>query len=177
MKQNYNYTGDTVLPDVLVPGLDVVFCGSAAGRISAEVGAYYAGPGNHFWPILHTTGLTPHRVLPGEFHSAVDYGIGLTDISKFQSGPDTTLAAEGDDTEALAAKMETYKPRALAFNGKRAARVFFKETIAVPLGDYGLQSQTLGATALFVLPSTSGAARRWWDEAPWRALADYLRKK
>src|SRR3546814_13773735 len=51
-----------VLPDVLAPGLRLVFCGSAAGRKSAELGAYYAGPGNKFWPTLYEIGLTPrHR--------------------------------------------------------------------------------------------------------------------
>jgi len=177
MSQKQKETGDSVLPDVLEPGLDVVFCGSAAGRVSAEVGAYYAGPGNRFWPVLHATGLTPYRLLPGEFRSVLDYGIGLTDMSKFQSGADSALAEEGDDTQALAAKIEAYKPCALAFNGKRAARVFFNEIVDAPLGHYGLQSQSLGATALFVLPSTSGAAKRWWDKAPWQALANYLRKE
>ena len=177
MSQRRKETEDAVLPDVLEPGLEVVFCGSAAGRVSAEVGAYYAGPGNRFWPVLHATGLTPHRVLPGDFRSAIDYGIGLTDMSKFQSGADNALAKGGDDTQVLAAKIKAYKPRVLAFNGKRAARVFFNEIIDAPLGHYGLKLQRLGSTALFVLPSTSGAARRWWDEAPWHALANYLYKE
>ena len=177
MNQRHKETGNAVLPDVLAHGLDVVFCGSAAGRVSAELGAYYAGPGNRFWPILHATGLTPHRLSPGEFHSVLDYGIGLTDMSKFQSGADSALTAEDGDTKALTTKIKTYKPRALAFNGKRSARVFFNETVNAPLGNYGLQSQSLSSTVIFVLPSSSGAARRWWDETPWRALANYLHKE
>ncbi len=42
-----------ILPDVLAPGLALVVCGSAAGTVSARVGAYYAGPGNRFWPTPH----------------------------------------------------------------------------------------------------------------------------
>jgi TDG/mug DNA glycosylase family protein len=38
----------TVLPDVLEPGLRVVFCGTAVGAMSTQVGAYYAGCGNQF---------------------------------------------------------------------------------------------------------------------------------
>jgi TDG/mug DNA glycosylase family protein len=170
----FGKSGGAVLPDVLAPGLDVVFCGSAAGRVSAELGAYYAGPGNRFWPILHATGLTPRQLPPEEFRRALDYGIGLTDISKFQSGADSALDTEGDDAQALAAKIERHAPHVLAFNGKRAARVFFADILDAPLGVYGLQRQKFGATALFVLPSTSGAARRWWDAAPWEALAEYL---
>ena len=35
-----------ILPDVLVPNLKIVFCGSAAGTKSAKLGLPYAGPGN-----------------------------------------------------------------------------------------------------------------------------------
>jgi G:T/U-mismatch repair DNA glycosylase len=44
-----------VLPDLLRPGLRIVFCGTAAGTASARAGAYYAGPGNAFWPTLAGT--------------------------------------------------------------------------------------------------------------------------
>lgn len=37
-----------ILPDRLGPGLRVVFCGTAAGAVSARKGHYYAGPGNLF---------------------------------------------------------------------------------------------------------------------------------
>ena len=56
----------------------------------------------------------------------------------------------------------------LAFNGKRAARVFL-DTATI---DYGEQPRRIGETAIHVLPSTSGAARRWWDEAFWRRVAE-----
>jgi len=49
------------LPDLLRPNLDVVFVGTAAGRYSAALGAYYARPSNLFWPTLHKVGLTSLR--------------------------------------------------------------------------------------------------------------------
>ena len=48
-----------VIPDLIRPGLRIVFCGTALGAASARAGAYYAGPGNKFWPTLHEVGLTP----------------------------------------------------------------------------------------------------------------------
>ena len=161
-----------VLADVLADGLDVVCCGSAAGTASAKAGAYYAGPGNRFWPMLYESGLTPRLLAPHEFLTVLQYGVGLTDLSKFQSGADSALDAGGDDAGALAAKITRVAPRALAFNGKRAASVFLARKITA----CGLQPEALGATAIFVLPSTSGAARRWWDATPWMALGDYLRR-
>jgi len=50
-----------ILPDVLKPGLKVVFCGTAAGNRSAKIKAYYAGRDNQFWAVLHRIGLTPRQ--------------------------------------------------------------------------------------------------------------------
>jgi len=160
-----------VLPDVLGPGLRVVFCGSAAGAVSARAGAYYAGPGNRFWPTLHRVGLTPRLLAPAEFSTVLRYGIGLTDLCKTESGADASLSREADDANALAAKIARYRPAILAFNGKRAAGVFLDAATI----DYGEQAERIGETAIHVLPSTSGAARRWWDEIYWRRVAEALR--
>ena len=161
-----------VLPDVLGPGLRIVFCGSAAGAASARMGAYYAGPGNRFWSTLYRVGLTPRLLAPAEFRTVRRYGIGLTDLCKTESGADSGLSGEADDAAALAAKIARFRPGVLAFNGKRAAGVFLDAASV----DYGEQAQRLGETAIHVLPSTSGAARRWWDEAFWRRVAEAARK-
>ena len=160
-----------VLPDVLGPGLRVVFCGSAAGAVSARAGAYYAGPGNRFWPTLHRVGLTPRLLAPAEFPTVLRYGIGLTDLCKTESGADASLSREADDANALAAKIARHRPAILAFNGKRAAGVFLDAATI----DYGEQAERIGEIAIHVLPSTSGAARRWWDETYWRRVAEALR--
>ena len=162
-----------VLPDVLGPGLRVVFCGSAAGAVSARVGAYYAGPGNRFWPTLYREGLTPRILAPSEFGTVLRYRIGLTDICKTESGADSGLSGEADDAAALAAKIARHRPAVLAFNGKRAARVFLDAATI----DYGEQPGRIGDTLIHVLPSTSGAAQRWWDEAFWRRVARAAREE
>jgi double-stranded uracil-DNA glycosylase len=158
-----------VLPDLLGPGLDVVFCGSAAGSVSAQRGAYYAGPGNRFWPTLFKTGLTPRPLRPEEFRAALGFGIGLTDLAKFASGADGDLGRAADDPEALRRKIEAARPQALAFVGRRAARVVLGRAV-----EPGRQKERIGGAAVFVLPSPSGAARGYWDTGPWRALADFL---
>ncbi len=161
-----------ILPDVLGPGLRIVFCGSAAGAASARAGAYYAGPGNRFWPTLQRTGLTPRLLAPAAFRAVLDHGIGLTDLCKTESGSDAGLSGRADDAAALAAKIARHRPAILAFNGKRAARVF----LGAESLDYGEQERRIGATAIHVLPSTSGAARRWWDESFWLAAAAAARR-
>ena len=161
-----------VLPDVPGPGLRIVFCGSAAGTASARAGAYYAGPGNRFWPTLYGIGLTPHPLAPAEFASVLRHGIGLTDICKTESGSDDSLSGRADDAAALTAKILRHRPTLLAFNGKRAAGVY----LGTKTLGYGEQTRRIGGTAIHVLPSTSGAARRWWDEAFWRRVAEAARR-
>ncbi|MGE3932216.1 MAG: hypothetical protein AB7F67_03140, partial [Rhodospirillaceae bacterium] len=59
----------------------------------------------------------------------------------------------------------------VAFTAKRPADIFFARMIGAKVAGYGLQPVRVGPTRLFVLPSPSGLARRYWDEAPWHALA------
>src|SRR4051812_35117367 len=113
------------LPDVLQPGLRVVFCGTAAGTKSATLRAYYAGPGNSFWATLHTVGLTPRQLAPAEFKTLPTYGVGLTDIAKYRAGNDAALAGSDFDVPAFTAKLEKWSPLVVAFNGKKAAAVFY----------------------------------------------------
>jgi TDG/mug DNA glycosylase family protein len=162
-----------ILPDVLGPNLKVVFCGSAVGTASAIQGAYYAGPGNMFWPTLHRIGLTPHQLNAADYRTVLTYGIGLTDIVKNRSGGDASLVQDDFDGDGLRGRVMEFSPRVLAFNGKRAAKEYFgRKTV-----DYGLQGVGIGETVLFVLPSTSGAARGFWDEGEWVKLAEFLAEK
>jgi TDG/mug DNA glycosylase family protein len=157
-----------VLPDVLEPGLRIVFCGTAAGAVAARVGAPYAGPGNRFWWVLHETGLTPHELRRAECRELPRHGIGLTDVAKFASGSDSSLTRMDFEAAAVRAKVERYEPRILAFVGKRAAREVLGRNV-----EYGPQGLTIGVSDVWVVPSTSGAARGSWDVRPWHELADF----
>jgi TDG/mug DNA glycosylase family protein len=160
-----------ILPDVLQPGLKLVFCGTAAGKRSALERAYYAHPGNLFWRALFEAGLTPHQLAPAEFQQLLDYGIGLTDLAKRHSGNDNQLPHDAFDVPGLIAKIERHAPHILAFTSKNAARAVLDRPVS-----YGLQSSAIGSTQLFVLPSPSGQARGHWSVLPWRALSDFLAK-
>jgi TDG/mug DNA glycosylase family protein len=155
-----------ILPDILRPGLGLVFCGTAAGSASARARAYYAGPGNSFWKTLRETGLTPVQLLPGEFARLPEFGIGLTDICKVSHGSDEEVGTTEFDLARLGAEIAAVEPTRLAFNGKNAARGALERQV-----DYGVQPERIGGAEIWVLPSTSGAARRFWDIVPWRELA------
>lgn len=159
------------LPDVLQRGLDVVFCGSAAGTRSAQARAYYAGPGNRFWPVLYACGLVPVELEAAAYGQVARYGIGLTDLAKRVSGADAALRPADYDAELLRQKMVHWAPRALAFNGRRAASLFLYRRV-----EWGMQPEKIAQTRIFALPSTSGAARGFWDDRPWFDLAEWVRK-
>jgi len=154
------------LEDVLTTGLDLVICGTAASSVSAQRGQYYAGPGNRFWTILWETGLTDRLLEPPQYGSLLDYGIGLTDVVKDQEGMDSDIHFGGFGA-LLRQRLEAYSPRYLCFNGKRAAL----EALGRKRIHYGLQADSFGPTHLFVAPSTSSAAKRWWDGDVWIELA------
>ena len=156
----------SILPDVIAADLDIVFCGTAAGAESARRRAYYAGPGNAFWRVLYAVELTPRRLEPEEYAHLLQWRLGLTDLAKEISGNDVVLSKAHFDTARLRGLLARYRPRILAFTGKRAAREFLGGEVT-----YGLMTRRVAGTRVFVLPSPSGAACRYWDEAPWRELA------
>jgi TDG/mug DNA glycosylase family protein len=159
-----------ILDDVLAPGLKIVFCGTRVGRKSAQDNAYYASASNKFWAILFKVGLTPKMLLPCEYKKLLTFDIGLTDIAKNSSGGDRGLPTTKYDVDDFLEKIDQFHPKVLAFNGKKAAKIYFdcREV------EYGEQTEAIGGTAIFVLPSTSGAASRYWNEKYWSDLAKYI---
>jgi TDG/mug DNA glycosylase family protein len=153
---------ESAVPDVLAPGLRVVFCGINPGRASAAAGAHFANPRNDFWRLLHEAGFTPRLYEPQEQHELLALGIGLTNAARRTTRGSSDLRAS--DFEGSRERLEelalTLAPLCIAFVGKAAYQGPFRER-----PDLGLQERKVGETALFVLPSTSPAnAAVPWDE-------------
>lgn len=161
------------LPDQLQPHLRLVFVGTAAGQRSADVGHYYAHPGNRFWGALHEVGITPRCYAPHEFPELLELGIGFTDVCKLGAGMDHQALAFPVDISAFKEKMRRYWPRTIAFTSKKAASLFYgRPTKAIALGK---QPPVEDFPDVFVLASPSGAASGHWSLEPWQALADSIR--
>jgi double-stranded uracil-DNA glycosylase len=164
----------SAVPDVLAPGLTVVFCGINPGRVSAAAAAHFANPRNDFWRLLHAAGFTPRLLEPSEQFELLRYGCGATNAAYRTTKGSGDLrrgdfAGSAERLERLAIELS---PRAIAFVGKEAYRGAFGER-----PELGLQTRRLGETLLFVLPSTSpaNAAVPWAERLRWfRALAELL---
>ncbi|HYC04595.1 MAG TPA: mismatch-specific DNA-glycosylase [Azospirillaceae bacterium] len=161
-----------ILPDVLAPGLHLVLCGTAPSRASKEAQAYYAKPGNAFWPTLHAVGLTPERIRPADYRRVLEFGIGLTDLNKTEFGVDSELSRSAYDVEGFKAKMRAFRPAAIALDSKNAGSSFHG---GAPVA-YGRQPDFEGI-AVFVVPSPSGLARRFFQLEPWAEVGAYVRER
>ena len=157
------------LPNLLRPGLRLVVCGNAAGRASI---AGYAEHGNKFWHVLHEVGLTATELQPGDYALLLEARIGLTDLVEYSAGMDAALASNALYAARLRDVVEAIQPRALAFNGKKTANLFYRG--GTHRLNYGRQSESIGATTCYVLPSTA-ATSPYWSIEPWRELARELR--
>lgn len=162
-----------ILPDILSTGLKVIFCGTAVGRTSAREGRYYANKGNSFWKTLFEIGLTDEPLTPERQLELLQYGVGLTDLNKFETGMDRQVSLTQRNAERLVGIVEAYKPRSVAFNGKKAAETVFGRKV-----DYGMQARStqFGDVDIWVLPSTSGAGRGYFDIDVWNDFAAWLSK-
>jgi TDG/mug DNA glycosylase family protein len=145
--------GKTV-PDVIAPGLRVLFCGINPGLYTAAVGHHFARPGNRFWPALHASGFTDRVISPWEERELLGRGLGITNVVDRATASADELTADEllAGGRRLAAKVRRSAPRVLAVLGIGAYRSAF----ARPKAALGPQAETIGATRVWVLPNPSG---------------------
>jgi double-stranded uracil-DNA glycosylase len=157
------------VPDVVAPGLDILFCGINPGRWSGAVGHHFAHPGNRFWKAIHLAGLTDELVAPADERRLLDAGLGVTNLV----ARTTATAAELSPDEirqgaaSLRRTVSRYRPRAVAFLGIGAYRTAF----TVPRASLGEQPEPLGGAVVWVLPNPSGLQAHY----PLSALVAQLR--
>jgi double-stranded uracil-DNA glycosylase len=162
----------SAVPDLLAPGLRIVFCGINPGCRSAAAGAHFANPRNDFWRLLHDSGLTPRLLEPHEQREMLGLGYGLTNAAYHttRGSGDLRRSDFAGAAERLSRIATELEPGFIAFVGKAAYEGAFRER-----PELGLKARRLGRTRLFVLPSTSpaNAAVPYDERLRWfRALAN-----
>ncbi len=142
------------IPDLLAPGMHVLFCGINPSLYSAAVQHHFARPGNRFWPALYAGGFTRRRLYPHEERELLADGYGLTNIVPCATARADELTEDQFRAGAarLRRKILRYQPLYLALLGVTAYRVAFDR----PRAGLGLQEDRIGRTRVWVLPSPSG---------------------
>lgn len=142
------------VPDVIAPGLSVLFCGINPGLYTAAIGHHFGRPGNRFWPTLFAGGFTPRLFDPSEEQELLPLGYGITNVvARATAGADELSEKEMiAGGRVLREKVRKFAPRFLAVLGIGAYRVSFGS----PKATIGLQAGAIGETRVWVLPNPSG---------------------
>ncbi|MCE4544018.1 G/U mismatch-specific DNA glycosylase [Caballeronia sp. PC1] len=145
------------LPDILEPGLRVVFCGINPGMLAASTGQHFAGRGNRFWRTVHLAGFTPGLLRPEDGHAFLRYGCGLTTaVARPTARADHLSRIEIEAAAAsFESKMRSFAPHYIAFLGKMALSAMTGQRDIA----WGLQEDTFGGARAWVLPNPSGLNR------------------
>ena len=164
------------LPDLLRPGLDLVFVGINPGERSAERGHYYGHPGNAFWRRLSSSPLVSREVTAEDDASLLEEGIGFTDVVK-RVITDSAQISRDEFRQAVPAFLDRIayaSPRAICFTATRPFEAVYPGQWRARR--WGLQDvpPPAGAPsdmAVWVMPSPSGRAAGYHGEID-RVLAD-----
>ena len=150
---------DKTIPDVVAPGLRVLFAGINPGLYSAATGYHFARPGNRFWPTLHAAGFTDRVLRPEEQDDLLPLGLGITNVvARATARADELTSAEiRAGGRVLTAKVTRLAPRWLAIVGVTVYRTAFGH----PGAKTGPQEERMGETRLWVLPNPSGLNAHW----------------
>jgi TDG/mug DNA glycosylase family protein len=158
------------VPDVIGPGLRVLFCGINPGLWSARVGRHFARPGNRFWTALHRSGFTATLYRPEEQHRLLEIGCGITNLVARETASADELEVEElrAGGRALARKVDRFGPAWVAVLGVTAYRAAFD----APGAKMGCQPHRLGSARLWVLPNPSGLNAHYQIDALARSFAE-----
>ncbi len=145
--------GKTV-PDVIAPGLRVLFCGINPGLYTAAVGHHFARPGNRFWPALHASGFTARLLSPFEERELLELGLGITNVVSRATAAASQLTPADfiKGGRLLRNKVHRFQPRLVAVLGVGAYRLAFARPKAV----VGQQNEVIHGARVWVLPNPSG---------------------
>ena len=148
------------VPDLVGPGLRLLFVGINPGLWTAATQTHFAHPGNRFYPALLLSGVITREIDRGvgmtdaDRAHLVERGIGITNVvhratAKASELGTTELRAGG---EQLRDFVRAHGPRVVAVAGITAYRSAFRE----PKASMGEQSELFEGAGLWVVPNPSG---------------------
>ncbi len=153
-KQELIEAAGKTVPDVIAPGLRVLFCGINPGLYTAAVGHHFARPGNRFWPSLHASGFTDRLLSPFEEQELLQLRLGVTNVVARATAAASELSHDDfvKGGRVLRSKVRRYHPRIVAVLGVGAYRAAF----ARPKAGVGEQDEQIPGARVWVLPNPSG---------------------
>lgn len=151
---------NNTVPDLIGPGLKLLFVGINPGLWTAATSTHFAHPGNRFYPALYDAGVIDFPIDRGrgmddhERAALVGRGIGITNLVARATAKASELTADElrEGGMRLVACVEVHRPRVVAVAGVTAYRDAFGRRDAVA----GRQSEPFAGAELWVVPNPSG---------------------
>jgi TDG/mug DNA glycosylase family protein len=151
---------DATLPDLIGPGLRLLFVGINPGLWTAAVQTHFARPGNRFYPALRQAGVLLRDIdlargmTDDDRQHLVERGLGITNLVNRATARADELTA--NELRAgglrLAAMVSEARPKVVAVLGVTAYRTAFGQ----PKAQAGEQPEHLEGARLWVVPNPSG---------------------
>jgi TDG/mug DNA glycosylase family protein len=167
------------IPDLVGPGVRLLFVGINPGLWTAATQTPFAHPGNRFYPALVAAGILPelpdfvNGFTPEYRATFMARGLGITNLVNRATARADELTRDElrAGAERLRLDVAAWRPRVVAVVGITAYRAAFARPKAVP----GRQDETLEGAGLWVLPNPSGLNAHDTVETLARAYAEPAR--
>jgi TDG/mug DNA glycosylase family protein len=159
-RQELEAARDVTVPDLVGPGLRLLFVGINPGLWTAASQTHFAHPGNRFYPALLRAGIIEREIdrsdgmTDADRTHLVERGIGITNVvhrttAKASELGTAELRAGGDELRVFVAE---HRPAVVAIAGITAYRVAFR----MPKATVGEQPVDFEGARLWVVPNPSG---------------------
>ena len=151
---------DATVPDLIGPGVELLFVGINPGLWTAATRTHFAHPGNRFYPALAQAGVIGREIDRGagmtdaDRRHLIERRVGITNIV----GRATARASElstaelREGGERLRRLVRSHRPTVVAIAGITAYRSAFGDRSATP----GRQEDDFEGAELWVVPNPSG---------------------
>jgi len=151
---------DATVPDLIGPGLRLLFVGINPGLWTAAVQTHFARPGNRFYPALRQAGILTRDIdqtqgmTDGDRRHLLERGVGITNLvlRATARADELTTPELREGALRLAEVVRSWQPRVVAVLGISAYRIAF----AKPKAQAGEQPEVLEGARLWVVPNPSG---------------------
>lgn len=168
-------TAKIAVPDVVAPGLDVLFVGINPDPISGERRHHFANPRNGFWRLLHESGFTPRRLDPSAETGLLELGLGVTNLVSrvAHSSSDLTPMDFSRGRRILVRKIARWRPHAVVLVGQTVWHALSGSRDRATR----LEQPIRDGARIFVVPNPSGRnAGHSYSEMlrKWRSVAREL---
>lgn len=151
---------DTTVPDLIGPGLRLLFVGINPGLWTAATATHFAHPGNRFYPALLRAGIIEREIDRGtgftddDRQHLIERGIGITNVAARATAKASELSTAElrEGGLALRRRVAELAPAVVAVAGITAYRTAFGERKAL----MGLQPEPFEGAELWIVPNPSG---------------------